>query len=58
MKTYKLANAEKLLKEIAEFLDDNMELVIHRGERDFGLDTLSNKMKIIYNKIQKYLREG
>ena len=55
MKTYRLANAEKLLKEIVEFFDDNMGLVTHRGERDQGLFVLSNEMKIVRDKIQKYL---
>ena len=65
MKTYRLANAEKLLKEIRTFLDDNMGWITQRRIKDKDLDTLSHdtllfnincEMREIREKIQKYLK--
>ncbi len=72
MKTYKLAEAEKLLIEIAEWLNDDMRWITKRRLRqDIDDETSLNlfeahetflfnihtEMKEIYDKIQEYLKE-
>lgn len=58
---YKLTKAEKLLEEIAGLLNDNMGWIMHAGQgfahQDKDLFGLSSEIKIVYNKIQKYLKE-
>lgn len=55
MKTYRLANAEKLLKEIRTFIDDNMGWITEGEKQDPNLFIFSNEMRVVRDKIQKYL---
>lgn len=56
MKTYRLANAEKLLKEIRTFIDDQMGWITEGEKQDPNLFIFSNEMRVVRDKIQKYLR--
>ena len=55
MKRNKLAKAETLLKEIAEFLDDNMGWIAQGGEEDKDLFILANEMNQLSKKIKNYI---
>lgn len=54
MKTYRLAEAKKLLKVISEFLDDNMGWIVEGGEQDKDLFVLSNEMNCIRGQINNF----